>query len=301
MTPFPYRDVFLAVEQRLIEAASQHMAADTVRAELDHYKHFEGRDLSDDQYFSILVFVAFYSGFRAATVTSKKKIIEGHFPGWKQVALYTESDIIKILADRTMIAHERKIRGCVENAKQFGKLISQHGSNLKDAGSAVTLRAPDEATIAHALAAAEAPLQRPPGDVEAVREALYTCMWDDVGILRTAERLALARVRLADLDAQLDAIGVDASDRAFNFTWHDWLNLKNLIQVSRVITEAAMAREDSRGAHFREDFPAAGDLPTSTYTVARMTGDTLTLTREAVQFTRVRPGKSLLTQAAAAT
>ncbi len=74
------------------------MAADTVRAELDHYKHFEGRDLSDDQYFSILVFVAFYSGFRAATVTSKKKIIEGHFPGWKQVALYTESDIIKILA-----------------------------------------------------------------------------------------------------------------------------------------------------------------------------------------------------------
>ena len=128
MTPFPYRDVFLAVEQRLIEAASQHMAADTVRAELDHYKHFEGRDLSDDQYFSILVFVAFYSGFRAATVTSKKKIIEGHFPGWKQVALYTESDIIKILADRTMIAHERKIRGCVENAKQFGKLISQHGS-----------------------------------------------------------------------------------------------------------------------------------------------------------------------------
>ena len=167
--------------------------------------------------------------------------------------------------------------------------------------SLATLRAPDEAAIAHAIAAAEAPLLRPPGDVEAVREALYTCMWDDVGILRTAERLARARVRLAELDAQLDAIGVDASDRAFNLTWHDWLNLKNLIQVSRVITEAAIAREDSRGAHYREDCPAAGDLPTSTYTVARLAGDALTLTREAVRFTRVQPGKSLLTPAAAAT
>ena len=126
-------------------------------------------------------------------------------------------------------------------------------------------------------------------------------MWDDVGILRTAERLSRARVRLAELDAQLDAIGVDASDRAFNLTWHDWLNLKNLIQVSRVITEAAIAREDSRGAHYREDCPAAGDLPTSTYTVARLAGDALTLTREAVRFTRVQPGESLLTPAATAT
>ena len=190
----------------------------------------------------------------------------------------------------------------VANSTVFGGIAGDTMARyLKDAGSAATLRAPDEAAIARALAAAEAPLQRPPGNVEAVREALYTCMWDDVGILRTAERLARARVRLAGLDAQLDAIGVDASDRAFNLTWHDWLNLKNLIQVSRVITGAAIAREDSRGAHFREDFPAAGDLPTSTYTVARMAGDALTLTREAVRFTRVPPGESLLTQAVAAT
>ena len=190
----------------------------------------------------------------------------------------------------------------VANSTVFGGIAGDTMARyLKDAGSAATLRAPDETAIARAIAAAEAPLQRPPGNVEAVREALYTCMWDDVGILRTSERLARARVRLAELDAQLDAIGVDASDRAFNLTWHDWMNLKNLIQVSRVITEAAIGREDSRGAHFREDFPVAGDLPTSTYTVARMAGDALTLTREAVRFTLVPPGESLLTQAVAAT
>ncbi len=41
-------------------------------------------------------------------------------------------------------------------------------------------------------------------------------------------------------------------------TWHDWLNLSNLVAVSRVIVRAAQARENSRGAHFRADFPDAG-------------------------------------------
>ena len=89
-------------------------------------------------------------------------------------------------------------------------------------------------------------------------------------------------------------------DRAFNLTWHDWLNLKNLIQISRVITQAAIAREDSRGAHFREDFPATGDLPTSTYTVVRLEGGAIRIAREPVHFTRVKPGETLLTESAPA-
>ena len=91
---------------------------------------------------------------------------------------------------------------------------------------------------------------------------------------------------------------MDGSDRAFNLTWHDWINLKNLIQVSRVITDAALEREDSRGAHFREDFPGAGDLPTSTYTVARLTNGQVSIAREPVHFTRVKPGETLLTEPA---
>ena len=163
-----------------------------------------------------------------------------------------------------------------------------------------TLRAADEAAIARAVAMTEAPFKNPPGDIEAVREALYNCMWDDVGILRTATQLQHARARLAELDAQLDGIGVDDCDRAFNLTWHDWINLKNLIQVSRVITDAALEREDSRGAHFREDFPATGDLPTSTYTVARLDNGVVSIKREPVHFTRVKPGETLLTEPATA-
>ena len=113
----------------------------------------------------------------------------------------------------------------------------------------------------------------------------------------SSAQLQRARTQLAQLDAQLDGIGVDGSDRAFNLTWHDWINLKNLIAVSRVIALSALAREDSRGAHFREDFPDTGGLDTSRYIVVRQRGDELELTREPVRFTRVAPGQTLLAEA----
>jgi fumarate reductase flavoprotein subunit len=157
-----------------------------------------------------------------------------------------------------------------------------------------TWRPPDEDAIAAALAAAEAPFHRPAGDLEAVREALYACMWDDVGILRTADSLRRALARLDTLDAQLARLGVADVARAFHMGWHDWLNLRNLVAVSRVIALSALAREDSRGAHFREDFPDTGALEASHYIVVRQQGDGLALTREPVRFTRVAPGQSLV-------
>jgi fumarate reductase flavoprotein subunit len=157
-----------------------------------------------------------------------------------------------------------------------------------------TWRAPDESALAAAVARAEAPFAQDAGDIEAVREALYDCMWADVGILRSAESLQRALQRLTELDTQLSRTGVAGTDRAFHMGWHDWLNLKNLLAVSRVIAVSALAREDSRGAHFREDFPEADALDSSRYMVVRQRGEALDLTREPVCFTRVAPGQSLL-------
>ena len=125
-------------------------------------------------------------------------------------------------------------------------------------------------------------------------------MWDDVGILRTAAGLQRALARLADLDRKLARCGVADGDRAFNLSWHDWINLRNLVTVSRTIAAAALSREDSRGAHFREDFPGTDDLAQSTFTVVSQPGDELLLHREPVVFSRVRPGETLITDAAAA-
>jgi fumarate reductase flavoprotein subunit len=82
--------------------------------------------------------------------------------------------------------------------------------------------------------------------------------------------------------------------RDFNLTWHDWLNLASLTQVSKVIATAALARRDSRGAHYRSDYPDAGSLEHSAYSSFRDN----TVTMKPVAFTRVRPGQSLLKNAA---
>ncbi|OZI23261.1 succinate dehydrogenase/fumarate reductase flavoprotein subunit [Bordetella genomosp. 9] len=158
--------------------------------------------------------------------------------------------------------------------------------------------APDEAAITAAVDDALAPFARPADGLNAIREALYDCMWDDVGIMRDATGLLRARGTLAGLRDRLALTGVAGADRAFNPTWHDWLNLRSLITVSQVITEAALAREDSRGAHFREDFPLAGDMLGSAYTVARWRDGAVGIAREPVGFTRVAPGTTLLRDAA---
>ena len=161
-----------------------------------------------------------------------------------------------------------------------------------------TVRAPDEQTLDAEIARALHPFGQKPGDLNRLRERLMDTMWDDIGVIRDAAGIDRGIAALAEIEAELLATGVPAGDRRFDLTWHDWLNLRSLVEVSRVIAHAAKARENSRGAHFRADFPAPGDLATSRFTVARQVGGKLGITDEPVRFTHVRPGETLLTAAA---
>ncbi len=165
------------------------------------------------------------------------------------------------------------------------------------------LRAPDRAAIEAAIERSERPFahgasRNAHGALEPLRERLYGTMWDRVGILRDAAGLKAGLAELAAIEAALDDYRLADADRAFNLSLHDWLNLKSLAQVSRVIAEAALAREDSRGAHFRTDFPETGPLERSAYTSARLTVEGVAITLKPVAFTRVRPGETLLRDAA---
>lgn len=162
------------------------------------------------------------------------------------------------------------------------------------------LVAPDATALDAAIAALEAPFARPARNLSPLRNALQEMMWDKAGILRDAAGLTEATSALDALEAELDASGVDGANRAFNLTWHDWLNLKSLLLVSRAIVVASQAREESRGAHWREDFPqtnneAAGLAATS----VRLEDDHMVLEWQKVAFTRLKPGESLLTPVAA--
>jgi fumarate reductase flavoprotein subunit len=105
-------------------------------------------------------------------------------------------------------------------------------------------------------------------------------------------------VRLNALAHDVRSCGITDGDRRFNLTWMDRLNIENLVEVSRAICAASLARDDSRGAHFREDFPEMSDLERSTYTMVRSSEDGLQVDMQPVHFSRVRPGESLLRDAA---
>ena len=184
----------------------------------------------------------------------------------------------------------------VANSTVFGGIAGD--SMARWVSSHGQWREPDESTIAQSLAAHLLPFSNHAaagqGQIEPIREALFDCMWHDVGILRSAAGLQRALDKLDALDEQLSRAGVADGDRAFNLNWHDWLNLRSLIAVSRVIASSALAREDSRGAHFREDHPATGSLTESTYIVVHQTNGALQLSHQSVHFSRVAPGQTIL-------
>ncbi len=161
------------------------------------------------------------------------------------------------------------------------------------------LREPDESVLEAEVARALEPFARAPGNVHALRSELEDLMWDDIGVIRTAESIERGTGRLAALKDELLRTGLPSDDKVFNLTWHDWLNMRSLVEVSEVIAGAAHSRENSRGAHYREDYPEAGDLLRSYFTVAeRDGGAALDVSRRPVEFTIVRPGETLLDEAA---
>ena len=160
-----------------------------------------------------------------------------------------------------------------------------------------SFRVSDARAVDAAIARAERPFHSgEASDLEAIREQLHTTMWDDAGIVRDAASLARAARSLDALAQQLHgyALPSAARDRAFNLTWHDWLNLTNLVAVSLAIVRAGEARQNSRGAHFRTDFPEPGELSASTFIRVRDRGGALDVEAIPVRFTRVQPGASLL-------
>jgi len=155
-------------------------------------------------------------------------------------------------------------------------------------------REPEAVVLEQAAARVSRPLEHPPGNLDEIREALYAVMWEDAGIVRDEASLHRALASLGELRERLHAAGIHGGDLRYNLTWHDWLNLDSLVTVSAAICTAALGRTDSRGAHFRADHPGTGDLAHSAFSRVRMEGGKLDLSWKPVQFTRVRPGESLV-------
>jgi succinate dehydrogenase / fumarate reductase, flavoprotein subunit len=87
-----------------------------------------------------------------------------------------------------------------------------------------------------------------------VQQDLQDTMQDLVGIVRTESEMQEAARRLEGFRERATRVGVDGH-REYNSGWHTCIDLRNLLDVAELITRSAIERKESRGGHFREDYP----------------------------------------------
>jgi succinate dehydrogenase / fumarate reductase flavoprotein subunit len=87
-----------------------------------------------------------------------------------------------------------------------------------------------------------------------VQSDLQNMMQDLVGIVRQEPEMQKALEGIKQLWTRAAKVAV-VSNREYNPGWHTALDLKHLLTVSEAITLSALDRKESRGGHFREDFP----------------------------------------------
>ena len=85
-----------------------------------------------------------------------------------------------------------------------------------------------------------------------IKAELRTAMWDYVGIIRTEENMSLMLNKIEHLNRRLDTFSGNGVNTLF-------LEIKNMVTIANLVTKAAHIRKESRGTHFREDYPITDD------------------------------------------
>ena len=123
----------------------------------------------------------------------------------------------------------------------------------------------------------------------ALRTELGRSMRRHVGPLRSASGLKDAANQIAELSARYAKIGIANKQRRYNYELAAFLELDSLLTVGGVIVAAAGFREESRGAHYRQDCPARDDARWLAHTVASFRPDGPSMTSRPVGITRWKP------------
>ena len=122
-----------------------------------------------------------------------------------------------------------------------------------------------------------------------LREEIGEAMSRHIGIFRTRERLEEGRVRLVELRRRAAGIGVRDRSERFNMELVAALETLSVLNLAEAIIDSALAREESRGAHYRLDFRERDDTNWLKHTLAYRTTDGPRLEYVPVTITRYEP------------
>jgi succinate dehydrogenase / fumarate reductase flavoprotein subunit/fumarate reductase flavoprotein subunit len=176
----------------------------------------------------------------------------------------------------------------VAESTVFGAVAGEVAAREADG---VTLRQLDLAQVADIERRATQPLDGGPtgADPFAMRSALEALMWDNVGLVRDGAGMEGALDEIRALQSRAARLTVPSS-RRLNLAWTEALDLQNLLQVAEAVTRSALLRTESRGAHYRSDFPHQDDARWLSNVYLRYEdGHEPRLWTEPVAFTRLAP------------
>jgi succinate dehydrogenase / fumarate reductase flavoprotein subunit len=139
----------------------------------------------------------------------------------------------------------------------FGKRAGEYAAQFAKQHGAPRI---DQAQVETAVKRALVPFDRGASGENpyAIQADLQSMMQQLVGIVRRESEMQEALERLKGLRERAELAGT-AGNREYNSGWHTAIDLRNLMIVSEAVTRAGLERKESRGAHFREDFPSKVD------------------------------------------
>lgn len=139
----------------------------------------------------------------------------------------------------------------------FGKRAGEYAAEYARKNAATKL---DDGAVERAMQASLAPFERGASGENPykVQYDLQDTMQALVGIVRTESEMQEALVKLRSFNERAARVGIDGH-REYNAGWHTCIDLRNLLDVSEAIARSAIERKESRGGHFREDFPDKKD------------------------------------------
>jgi len=122
-----------------------------------------------------------------------------------------------------------------------------------------------------------------------VRREMQELMMENVSVFRTEELLQEAKEKLVGLRERARSIAIDDRRKTFNTDLTEAWETVGMVELAQVITECALQRTESRGAHSREDYPDRNDEDWLVHTLARREDGEIELRYKPVTITEFEP------------
>ncbi len=122
-----------------------------------------------------------------------------------------------------------------------------------------------------------------------IRQEMESVMMEKVGIYRTGPQMRSAIDTLKDLRERYGEVAVQDTEKGFNTDLLEVIELRNLLDLAYVTACSAHNREESRGAHFREDFPERDDEHWLKHTLAWLVNGSVKMDYKPVDISRWEP------------